>query len=174
MKIDKEELHMIITEQGYPARFLAPIHPRLLDKDIFLDRQLPYQLFRKAQTEAMEQVRAYLQTLPQGELRKGLESFSGYHNEPLFLCTDTGFARTLSTRSSLGGSLIFESKERSQQTFDSRIFHISEEKLSQWCIPGNKKRMYAYQRHNVDGIPNTFLLQTWARLYVNAALEQLL
>jgi hypothetical protein len=194
--LKKEELPIEVNENLYSPYFTVPIHPRLLDPNISMDKNLAREVFLRAAKEWYDDLRQYAKKIKNKENKNWIEhlflgkklSIKEEHGsqvvypvrwEDTVFTSENGFAAHLSISRNAGGSLFF-SKNESVQGIGFRIVRFLPEKFLEYRCriserDGDGSRgvaAYVYCQHNIAHYPGALFLRNWAILYLNEALKQ--
>lgn len=190
--LNKEELP-ILCERC----FQVPIHPLLIDFNTKLNPKLANEVFKKAAYEWYSDLSDYTKKLPDdAEVKNWIENI--FLSKPLNIISDhgrqllgnwednvltarNGFATMLSISRNAGGSLYFNTEERScsvmaNLTRGSRYIRFSPEKIKEYafrCPVEKSELMHIYAHHNIDYFPGALFLRNWAIIYLNEALKSI-
>lgn len=197
---------LLLTKEELPilnGLSVVPIHPRLLESRVRLDKQLANQVFPQAAKEWYDDLKAYSDNCEDNTTKDWIDSV--FLEQPLKLINrgdkqeiancywedgvetlDNGFASSLII---VPGDPIFLYLDQSQPFTlfpkdRALIFNptqMTEEKLKEFTIQkinvyeGDKSYpTQIYQQHGVDSYPQALFLRNWAILYLNAAMKQVL
>jgi len=198
--LEKSELPII----GSAHYFKVPIHPKLLDPNMKLDKDLARCVFPNIIDDWYLELSDYAKSIAFKKSRNELGSkewiedvflkqnpklisrgnsqelnILGWHNEVFTF--ENGFARSISISRNAGGTLYFRRDDDDLKEFvffEDRCIGFSKEKCLEFAIPNtkgvNSVRMFVYGRHNIDNYPGALFLRNWAILYLNEAMRQVL
>lgn len=200
MKLDqlllrKEELPIL----GKPdcPRFTVPIHPALLRPDVRIDPTIAYHVFRQAAQEYHTELTQYVATM-QDEKEKvwykevflknptvmtdkrGRQTILDGMWEDLVQTGENGFARVLSINRNVGGTLFYNSEDRSctHEYLSPPTVNFTPEKFAAYAVLEKNPNIIgvtgnAYSHHNIDHYPGALFLRNWAILYLNEAMKSI-
>ena len=139
--------------------FIVPIHPALLRKDVTFNPSLVKGLFERAIPLAKERLDTNLRNILKRTAVNPRTQFD---------------KRKFVTHFAYGGAegpmIFFNPKELDTGIYNGLIT-LSGDKLASY--QHKRGRFYCYSTHNVQSIIQATMLQTWAVLYLNAALKNL-
>ena len=154
-----ELVNLPIIENESVVRFIVPIHSVFLRSDISLDPNLANEIFPEAKIEAQRRLPDY----------DGI--IDSCYERPSIRTDDRGFAKVLTTNGGIYASLFFNIETPYKIQFYRNLYTGLKEKLDSYR--DNDQLLYGYDRHNVDSLVQATMLQTWAVMYLNRALQSL-
>ena len=188
--IAEEELDIKI--RGDSFIMILPIPPLLLDPQTRVESYiLGKRVFPTAVQEWVRRIERYSDSLPEGEKRTFLTD--RYLSVPLEVTEELGrfnigpsvffegsviaHGNSLACCSigrNIGGSIYFDAQNPTSFPYPNHCVKFSPEKLKAYEPPEDPGRVFTYRTHNVDQPEFALFHLSWARQYVNAALESLL
>ena len=192
----KEELP--ILNETY---FQVPIHPRLFDRNIQIDKKLANNVFPQAAegwyndlTEYTKTVedkstkewinRVFLNKKPEIKKEYGGQMIEHLNWEDKVLTLENGLAHSLSISRNYGGTLYYNGEESGgilggHVSFDEKInsegnIRFSKDKAKEFAVKiyDDFFKVETYGLHNVDNYPGALFLRNWAILYMNEIFKQ--
>lgn len=188
--IAEEELDIKIG--GESAIMILPIPPILFDQARRINSYaLGKEVFPTAVEEWLRRVARYRDSLPEGEKRAFLtegylsrpvsvrEEGGKFYTEPSIFSEGTVIAHgdglaCCSIGRNVGGSIYFDKDNPTSFPYPNHCVKFSPEKLKAYEPPGEPGRVFTYRTHNVDSPEFALFHISWARQYINAALESLI
>ena len=193
--LKKEELPIL-----HENHFEVPIHPRLLNPIIRIDKTLANKVFPDAAQDWYNDLKEYIKTVEDREteewinrvfLKKkpeikkdyGMQIIEHLNWEDKVLTLENGFAHSLSINRNFGGTLYYNGDSGSMLGghiyFDKKInsegnIRFSEDKAKEFAmkIYDDSCTAKIYGLHNVDNYPGALFLRNWAILYMNGVFKQ--
>ena len=175
----KEELPIF-----YKNCFEIPIHPRLLDPTIQIDKSIAQRIFPQVAEEWYEDLRKYSPEDKQekewieGVYLKEKPVIEKHYNHQMLNfwqddvdLADNGFITCFSISRNAGGSIYFNKDDLNCESFGFHYIKFSEEKKKEFQF--NENKIYVYSSHNIDHYPGALFLRNWAIKYMNEVFKEL-
>jgi len=148
LSLKKEELPIL-----YETCFCIPIHPKLLDENIKIDKSIAYKVFPKAAEEWYNDLTEYskqekdiskkewyenifLKNKPKIIKKRERQILNGFWEDDVSLM-ENGFARVFSISRNAGGSLYFNKNDLNCN--DASPYKFSEEKAKEFMISEGRR-----------------------------------
>ena len=179
--LKKEELPIL-----YDSCFEIPIHPKLLDENLNINKNIARDIFPKVAEDWYIDLKKYVKTEKDKEKRDWVENVflkekpkikREFNNQIVlgfwkddFWTLDNGFVCGFSISRDGGGSLYFNEKDFNCQSFGTFYIKFSDEKKKEFQFEENK--IFTYAQHNVDFYPGALFLRNWAILYMNEVFKE--
>lgn len=188
--ITEEELDIKI--RGESAIMIIPIPPVLFDRGEEIESYaLGKKVFPSSVEEWLRRVARYRDSLPEGEKRTFLterylsesiivrEEDGRFYTQPSVFSEGTVIAHgsglaCCSIGRNVGGSIYFDKANPTSFPYPNHCVKFSAEKLKAYEPMGEPGRVFTYRTHNVDSPEFALFHLSWARQYINAALESLI
>jgi hypothetical protein len=185
--LKKEEIPILPGEGRYyrGGRFVLPIYPKLLSKDVAIDPELANKVFKRAAEDWLADMKK------EGQIKKsvkisirkkhGLQIVHPFNFEAEVTTIYNGFVKGIAINS-YQNLLFIEPNSPLAVIPEEGTVKFSTEKFEAYCC-GCKSRhyannradwydMYLFRLHNPGHYPELLFLRNWGILYVNEALKQ--
>ncbi len=171
--LKKEELP--IFGNVHKIFFQIPIHPKLLDENIKIDRTIAQKIFPQLAEEWYEELKNYI---PSGreEMEWINNTFSKRNSkdnwEERVLFMNNGFVQGFSINKEKDGALYFDKKELNYKSYALTFINFSEEKYKEFAHEKEKSNIFVYSHHNIDSFSKALFLRNWTIKYMNEVFRQ--
>lgn len=179
LSLKKEELPIL-----YKTCFQIPIHPKLLDPKLNIDKSIAQRIFPDIAEEWYEDLKKYnpkdkgekewidnvfLKEKPIIEKHFNHQIFNSWQDDVSF--GENGFVTCFSINRNAGGSIYFHEEDMNCRSIGSAYIHFSDEKYKEFK-PQDEDNLFVYSSHNIDHYPGALFLRNWAIKYMNEVFNQ--
>ncbi len=184
--LTKEELPIL-----YENCFQIPIHPRLLDENININKNIAKNIFPKVAEDWYNDLKEHVKTEKDKEKRRWIKEVflkeepkitkefndqivNGFWKDD-FWTMDNGFVTGFSISRNAGGSLYFNKDDFNCETLIPGIYiKFSESKVKEFECEKIKEysQVFTYAPHNIDYYPGALFLRNWAIRYMNEVFKE--
>lgn len=185
--LTKEELPII-----HQTGFQIPVHPKLLDENIKIRKNIAHEVFPKAVEEWYKDLieyskhnknqeekewikRVFLKEKPKIKKHFGSQRIMDLWEDETDN-TNNGFVRCFSISRDAGGTIYFNKGDLNCKAFIPSLYiKFAEEKSKEFSAKESEKydSSFVYSQHNVDYYPGALFLRNWAILYMNEVFKEI-
>jgi hypothetical protein len=158
--------------------FQVPIHPKLLDTTLNIDKSIAQKLFPQVTEEWYEELKDYIPSSKE-EIKWINGVFSKKNSredwEQRVVFMDNGFVQRFSInfKENKDGALYFNKQELNYKSYALTFINFSEEKYKEFVSEKGGSNIFVYSQQNIDTFPKALFLRNWARLHMNEAFKQI-
>lgn len=185
--LTKEEI--VLSSFG---EFSLPIHPKLLDENINLNRDIARRIFPEVAQDWYQDLNNYIQEekpentdwiknvflneKPRIKSWCGIQSLSNLSWEDNISTLGNGFVNKFSISRNSGGSIyFFKEGFEFKKPLNPPYINFPEDKVKEFEF--EKKGSFSigkvYRGHNIDNYPGALFLRNWALMYMNEAFKEI-
>lgn len=183
----KEELPIL-----HKSCFQIPIHPKLLDEKLNIDKEIAHKIFLQVADDWYDDLSRYVETenLKIEELKWIKEVYllekpkieKRFNSQIILGCWEdriqtrnNGFVDCFLINRDFEGSLYFDEEDDNCKSFGKSYIKFSEEKFKEFEFEriGNYQKILTYASHNIDNYPGALFLRNWAIQYMNNIFEKI-
>jgi hypothetical protein len=158
--LTKEELPIL-----YETCFQIPIHPKLLDQNIRIDKSIPQRIFPRVVEEWYKDLK-----------EKGLTGKITFEDSCIAQYNENGFVEGFQISRDFGGNIFFDKIEDSCRTvIPSKFIKFSKEKAIKFECQKIRglSLAHVYTLGNVDNFHGALFLRNWGIEYMNEVFKQI-
>ncbi len=153
--------NLILKKEEFPILhetcFQIPIHPKLLDENIFINDKIAKNIFPQVAEDWSKEL--------QRKFPQGWDSV--YQTEENGLVTGFQISRNY------GGGIYFNKDDFNCRAFGKTYINFSEEKWNEFKFDKDKKQIYVYASENIDNFGGALFLRNWVIKYMNEVFKEI-
>ena len=184
--LTKDELPIL-----YKTCFQIPIHPKLLEENIKIRKEIAHEVFPRAAEDWYNDLSDYVKNVEEKQTKEWIENvflknkpeiekFNGRQNilgcwSDDIMTKENGFARCLSISRDGGGTLYFNKGDSNCEAFSGIYINFPKDKIEEFKINNTSEfdLFYSYAQHNIDHYPGALFLRNWAIIYMNEVFKEI-
>jgi len=169
--LKKEELP--IMGNTHKVFFQVPIHPKLLDPALNIDKSIASSIFPEVADEWYESLNKYTSINPEktGWIKEIFDKrVSKEELQKRISYMNNGLVKRFSSAS--GGTLYFFNQKLNYKSYASPFINFSEEKYKEFACDKNKSDILVYSQRDIHTFPTALFLRNWAIKYMNEVFKQ--
>ncbi|MEK6833339.1 MAG: hypothetical protein AABY32_04790 [Nanoarchaeota archaeon] len=171
--LKKEELPII--GNLHKIFFQVPIHPKLLDNSLNIDRGIAQRLFPQVVEKWYEELKNYIPSDREemvwiNNLFSERDLIDNRRSKVLFM--NNGLVKTFSIDNNKGGALHFDKQVLNYKSYALTYIRFTEEKYKEFASEKDGDNIFVYSQENINTHSKALFLRNWPMAYMNEVLKQ--